>query len=101
MELKQLKNNWERHAQTDPMWAILAVPEKLGRKWNAEEFFQSGKAEIAAIFRDAEGFGISWKWGKALDFGCGIGRLTQAMCNYFESCYGVDIAHDDCRSQQI
>jgi hypothetical protein len=67
MELKQLKNNWERHAQTDPMWAILAVPEKLGRKWNAEEFFQSGKAEIAAIFRDAEGF---WHF---LEMGQGTG----------------------------
>lgn len=28
----------------------------------------------------------------ALDFGCGIGRLTQALAKYFEEVHGVDIA---------
>lgn len=28
----------------------------------------------------------------ALDFGCGVGRLTQALCEHFFSCQGVDIA---------
>jgi len=27
-----------------------------------------------------------------LDFGCGVGRLTQAFCDYFAECHGVDIA---------
>jgi len=30
--------------------------------------------------------------GRALDFGCGVGRLTQALCRYFDECDGVDIA---------
>ncbi len=30
--------------------------------------------------------------GKALDFGCGPGRLTQALATYFDLVYGVDIA---------
>lgn len=29
---------------------------------------------------------------KALDFGCGMGRLTQALTKYFEEVYGIDIA---------
>jgi SAM-dependent methyltransferase len=29
---------------------------------------------------------------RALDFGCGVGRLTQALCKYFQHCIGVDIA---------
>jgi SAM-dependent methyltransferase len=28
----------------------------------------------------------------ALDFGCGIGRLTQALAGHFEQVYGVDIS---------
>jgi len=35
---------------------------------------------------------VSVKKGTALDFGCGVGRLTQALCQYFERCIGVDIA---------
>lgn len=30
--------------------------------------------------------------GSALDFGCGVGRLTQALALYFASCIGVDIS---------
>ena len=30
--------------------------------------------------------------GLALDFGCGVGRVTQAMSKYFDSCYGIDIS---------
>ena len=30
--------------------------------------------------------------GIALDFGCGIGRLTQSLADYFDKVTGVDIA---------
>ncbi len=30
--------------------------------------------------------------GRALDFGCGVGRLTQALATYFEEVVGIDIA---------
>jgi SAM-dependent methyltransferase len=30
--------------------------------------------------------------GRALDFGCGVGRVTQALCEHFHGCIGVDIA---------
>jgi ubiquinone/menaquinone biosynthesis C-methylase UbiE len=29
---------------------------------------------------------------RVLDFGCGVGRLTQALAGYFDQAYGVDIA---------
>ena len=31
--------------------------------------------------------------GTALDFGCGVGRLSQALTKYFEQVAGVDISH--------
>jgi SAM-dependent methyltransferase len=30
--------------------------------------------------------------GSALDFGCGIGRLSQALADHFDKVYGVDIS---------
>jgi ubiquinone/menaquinone biosynthesis C-methylase UbiE len=92
MELEKLKQNWETFAQTDPMWAILTVPEKTGKRWSAEDFFLSGETEINRVLRDAEGFGFTCARRTALDFGCGVGRLTQALCGHFERCYGIDIA---------
>lgn len=92
MDLQKLKDTWERFAQTDPMWAIRTVPDKLGNRWEAEEFFRSGEIEIDGVLRTAREVGIRLSRGTALDFGCGIGRLTQALCRHFEHCYGVDIA---------
>ena len=34
----------------------------------------------------------SRNFGRALDFGCGVGRLSQALAEHFQSVVGVDIA---------
>ena len=36
--------------------------------------------------------GVLQRRGRALDFGCGVGRLTQALATYFDEAVGVDIA---------
>jgi ubiquinone/menaquinone biosynthesis C-methylase UbiE len=36
--------------------------------------------------------GMTVRPGIALDFGCGLGRLTQALCERFGSVYGIDIS---------
>jgi SAM-dependent methyltransferase len=92
MELKELQKNWHTFGKTDPLWAILTLPGKSGGKWDPEEFFATGRTEIAADLRKVKALGIRLRKGRALDFGCGVGRLTQALCRYFGECHGVDIA---------
>jgi len=92
MQIEELQKNWEAFAQSDPMWAILSAPDKQGRKWDPQEFFQSGVIEIEAVLSQADALDITIQRDKALDFGCGLGRLTQALCQHFEGCYGIDIA---------
>jgi ubiquinone/menaquinone biosynthesis C-methylase UbiE len=36
--------------------------------------------------------GIGLRYRRALDFGCGVGRLTHALAKYFEEVCGVDLA---------
>jgi SAM-dependent methyltransferase len=36
--------------------------------------------------------GYPKRWRLALDFGCGVGRVTRALASHFEECYGVDIS---------
>lgn len=92
MDLKELQKHWHTYGEEDPMWAILTVPELKGGGWDAEAFFRKGELEIAEQLNHVSSLGISLKTGRALDFGCGIGRLTQALCLHFEECHGVDIA---------
>lgn len=92
MNIKELQDNWDQFGKVDPLWAILSIAEKQGSKWKVEEFFQTGNREIESVIEHLKSQGLSLKPGKALDFGCGVGRLTQALTTYFDQVYGVDIA---------
>jgi len=93
VNLKELKKNWEGLGKTDPMWAILTDPKYKGNKWDKESFFNSGKQEIKNHIQFIETeLGYFPIKTKALDFGCGIGRCTNALAEYFDMVYGVDIA---------
>lgn len=92
MDLARLKDNWETLAQRDPMWAILSDPAMKGGKWDPAAFFESGRTGIDNILRHIEAAKFPLHRGTALDFGCGIGRLTQALAGHFEKTYGVDIS---------
>jgi ubiquinone/menaquinone biosynthesis C-methylase UbiE len=92
MELQELQRNWDEFGNTDPLWAILTHPEKRHGKWRLQDFFQTGEREITEVLRHVRSLSISLRTGKALDFGCGVGRLSQALCGHFEQCCGVDIA---------
>jgi ubiquinone/menaquinone biosynthesis C-methylase UbiE len=83
---------WDEQARTDPMWAILTDPEKRGRRWDPEEFFSSGVREIEIVMERAERLGLPVSRRRALDFGCGVGRLTQPLADHFEEVRGVDIS---------
>jgi SAM-dependent methyltransferase len=92
MDLNELQKNWDEFGKTDPLWAILTNPGRKGGKWDPEEFFASGRQDIAGVMRRAQAFGLPARREAALDFGCGVGRLTQALCAWFERSCGVDIA---------
>lgn len=92
MDIKELQRNWDAFGKTDPLWAILTDPEKRGGKWDLDEFFKAGDDTINKIFKYIESIGINFRRGRALDFGCGVGRLTQPLTRYFNEVIGVDIA---------
>ncbi len=92
MELEDLQQNWTAFGDQDPLWAILAFPDKRGGGWDLEEFFATGRANVSEVLRMLADRGIAIERGRALDFGCGVGRLTQALAEHFDSCDGVDLA---------
>lgn len=91
--LRELQRNWEGLAQADPLWAICTDPRKRNRRWTREDFFATGRKEIETIFAYTARIGLCIDTtSPALDFGCGVGRLTRAMSEYFSECCGVDIS---------
>lgn len=92
MYLRSLQRQWDRLARKDPLWAVLSLPDKRGGRWDEAEFFATGDRDVLELLHHAREAGFSLKRDRALDFGCGVGRLTQALCAHFERCDGVDIA---------
>ena len=91
--LRRLQEDWDHLAQLDPLGAICTDPQKDGRKWVPEEFFRTGVREIQTVLNYVQSLGLGADCKlPALDFGCGVGRLTSALSNYFDECWGVDIA---------
>ncbi len=92
MDIKKLKKNWDALGKIDPLWAIITDPDKKGGKWEVNEFFLSGIEEINSVVKYLKGLPVQINYKRALDFGCGVGRLTQALACYFEEVCGIDIA---------
>lgn len=92
MNLTDLQKNWNRFGEQDPLWAVISWPDKKGGKWVPEQFFQLGRDDITDFFNYIKKLGVAIPRRQALDFGCGVGRLTQALAPNFDKMVGVDIA---------
>ena len=99
-DLVEIQKNWDELGKLDPLYAIKVGTRKEGGeweskeggKWDIQEFFQTGIDEIDSIMKEIDQLNLKISHKRALDFGCGVGRVTQALSNYFDTVDGVDIA---------
>lgn len=91
MNLRSLQKHWNSLGSQDPLRAIL-TRSGGNDAWDAARFFESGVLEIDSVLRRVEGIQPLLQKKCALDFGCGVGRLTQALASHFERACGVDIS---------
>jgi ubiquinone/menaquinone biosynthesis C-methylase UbiE len=91
-ELQRYKTEWDQLGEIDPLWAILSDPSKKFGKWDEASFFKTGEEEIDGVLRLAAGLGYPRKFTRALDFGCGVGRLARSMAQRFGEVKGVDVS---------
>ncbi|MBL8294954.1 MAG: class I SAM-dependent methyltransferase [Bryobacterales bacterium] len=100
MTPRRLQQHWDKLGKEDAMWAILTDSNRKGGRWTPEEFFAEGRNEIAAVMEYLRKHGAPPRFRHALDFGCGIGRLSQALADYCETVTGLDIAPSMVESAQ-
>jgi SAM-dependent methyltransferase len=86
--------HWRRWGEIDPYFAVLADPrfrrEKLAD--SREDFFQSGQLYVEERLNRARALFGDFPQARALDFGCGVGRLSLPLAAHFGEVVGLDVA---------
>jgi SAM-dependent methyltransferase len=93
--LQRYRSQWEANARLDALWAVLTLDDKLGDGWNERAFFETGRQEIDEVFDFmARNRIASPPLQQVLDFGCGVGRLTEPLAARARHVVGVDISEE-------
>lgn len=83
---------WEDWGTVNPLYAILTDPKYRHGGGDVQEFLRGGEDSVKEILTETDRLGIGRGRDAALDFGCGVGRLTGGLANHFEDVTGVDVA---------
>ena len=89
-------HDWEIIAQRDPWFGVLSNPVFRAGAITPEhrrDFYASGEDDIAGVLTwFDQDVGARPTTGRALDIGCGVGRLTYAMAKIVPAIIGYDVA---------
>jgi SAM-dependent methyltransferase len=91
-DLKQIARHWRALGADDPLWAVYVAPGTRHGGWDIDAFFETGRAEVARVLDDPALAEIPSGRAVALDFGCGVGRLSQALASRFDRVIAVDVS---------
>jgi SAM-dependent methyltransferase len=91
-EFDEVRRSWTTLGAADPLWAVLVAPDKRGGHWPDDEFLATGRADVEEMVDWLGRLGQPVRWERALDFGCGAGRLSQALASHADEVVGVDIS---------
>lgn len=88
--LQTLQRNWNGFGWAEPFGALLALSGKRPSEGEVAEFLKTGDGEVSSLMQYVSSLKKDMSRKRALDFGCGVGRITQALYRYFEECVGID-----------
>lgn len=90
--LAEVRRDWTRLGSEAPLWAVCVDPDKRNGGWDDDEFLASGATEVDAALDRLGALGLHPGRDRALDFGCGAGRLSNALARHFARVDGVDVS---------
>jgi ubiquinone/menaquinone biosynthesis C-methylase UbiE len=89
------EDDWKTLGNLDPYYGVLSDPKFKLDKIDGpgrDEFFATGVQHVDYVLDALKAdFGFAPR-GKALDFGCGVGRITKALAPHFDTVVGLDIS---------
>lgn len=87
---------WEWWGRNHPYFGVLTEQQYQGQKLpreSAEEFFMTGTQYVDFLWSTIESiFEPGFRPSRALDFGCGVGRLTIPLARRVPRVTGIDIS---------
>jgi trans-aconitate methyltransferase len=87
--------DWIAIAGTQPYFGVLANEQYLADRItpaSIDEFYESGRPDIEHVVARLQQMSGDFRPATAIDFGCGVGRLTFAMAKYCDRVIGIDVA---------
>jgi SAM-dependent methyltransferase len=85
---------WAKWGDMDPYFGVLSDPRyrRQALEVNLGSFFNSGEQHVEDLLQKADQVFMPVDRERALDFGCGVGRLTIPLAKRFREVVGVDIS---------
>ena len=90
-KIRRMRRDWEARARQNARYFVATGQEQ----WSDEEFWRSGRVVLEEeVLSDLTNIcqGKDPKSMKVLEIGCGAGRVTRALAEYFGQVYAVDIS---------
>jgi len=87
--------DWRIIAEVEPFYGVLTNPKFLRSNIDdaaKAEFFATGEGDVGHIHREMNRHFGPFNPRSAMDFGCGVGRLTRALHDITGDAIGVDVA---------
>jgi 2-polyprenyl-3-methyl-5-hydroxy-6-metoxy-1,4-benzoquinol methylase len=87
---------WEYYGKEDPYYGVLTQERYTAKKLSEEakeEFFATGERYVESVLKTVrDHLDPSFRPTRALDFGCGVGRLALPLARVSDSVVGVDVS---------
>jgi len=90
-QLKKMRQDWDSRARENARFYVATGKEE----WTDDEFFESGRRAVSEqILNDLENIcqGKSPGDMSVLEIGCGAGRITRALSEFFGQVHAVDVS---------
>lgn len=88
---KTMQHDWDTRARSNALYEV----DTFKLNWNEKDFFEKGGREARELSHDffnEMNFDPTNK--RALDIGCGVGRLLREFSKMFNEIYGVDVSDE-------
>src|SRR6266852_5932102 len=92
---KSLASNeeWKAWGNSDPLYGVATLGDRAkegASPWTDESFYELGAIDWDLFRSKWEQYGL--KAGTCVEIGCGAGRLTVHLAQYFQVVHGVDVS---------